>query len=100
MPKMKTEKEIREEARRIRERARSLSGFWIAELASAAAALDWTLGKSPRAPSEDIGSRDSAEGKIAASLLKAAEKTAAAAKKPGPKAVPKPSAGRTANKKA
>ncbi len=69
---MKTEKEVREEARRIRERARSLSGFWIAELASAAAALDWTLGKSPRAPSEDIGSRDSAEGKIAASLLKPA----------------------------
>jgi len=98
---MKTEKEIREEARRIRERARSLSGFWIAELASAAAALDWTLGKSPRAPSEDIGSRDSAEGKIAASLLKAAEKAAAASKKPGPRAVGKPAApGRTAKKKA
>jgi hypothetical protein len=97
---MKTEKEIREEARRIRERAKSLSGFWIAELAAAAAALDWTLGKSPRAPSEDIGSRDSAEGKIAAALLKAAEKTAAA-KKPGPKAVPKPAAaGRPAKKKA
>ncbi len=97
---MKTEKEIREEARRIRERARSLSGFWIAELASAAAALDWALGKSPRGPSEDIGSRDSAEGKIAASLLKAAEKAAAASKKPGPKAVPKPpAAGRPAKKK-
>ena len=66
-----------------------------------AAALDWALGKTPRAPSEDIGSRDSAEGKIAASLLKAAEKTAAAAKKPGPKAVSKPAAaGRPAKKKA
>jgi hypothetical protein len=101
MPQMKTEKEIREEARRIRERAKSLSGFWIAELAAAAAALDWTLGKAPRAPSEDIGSRDSAEGKIAASLLKAAEQTAAAAKKPAPKAVSKPAAaGRPAKKKA
>jgi hypothetical protein len=97
---MKTEKEVRDEARRIRERARSLSGFWIAELAAAAAALDWTLGKSPRAPSEDIGSRDSAEGKIAASLLKAAEKAAAASKKPGPKAVGKPApAGRPAKKR-
>jgi hypothetical protein len=32
------------------------------------------------------------EGKIAASLLKAAEKAAAASKKPGPKAVGKPAA--------
>jgi hypothetical protein len=100
MPQMKTEKEVREEARRIRERAKGLSGFWIAELASAAAALDWTLGKSPRAPSEDIGSRDSAEGKVAASLLKAAQNAAAASKKPGPKAVPRPApAGRPAKKK-
>ena len=96
---MKSEKEIREEARRIRERAKSLSGFWIAELAAAAAALDWTLGKSPRAPSEDVGSRDSAEGKIAASLLKAAEKAAAVSKKPGPKVVGKPAAGRPGKKK-
>jgi len=99
MPEMKTEKEIREEARRIREKARSLSGFWIAELAAAAAALDWTLGKSPRAPSKDIGSKDSAEGKIAASLLKAAEKAAAAPKKTGPKAVPKPAPARGPAKK-
>jgi hypothetical protein len=101
MPQMKTEKEIREEAHRIRERAKGLSGFWIAELAAAVAALDWTLGKSPRGPSEDIGSRDSAEGKIAASLLKAAEKAAAASKKTGPKPVGKPvAAGRPAKKKA
>jgi len=86
MLQLKTEKEVREEARRIRERAKGLSGFWIAELASAAAALDWALGKSPLAPSEDIGSRDSA---------------AAASKKPGPKAVGKPAAGaRPAKKKA
>jgi hypothetical protein len=87
---MRTEKEIREESRRIRERAKSLSGFWVAEFAAAAAALEWTLGKSPRPPSEDVGSKDSAGGKIAASLLKAAEKVAADSKKTGPKAVPKP----------
>ena len=96
---MRTEKEIREEARRIRERARSLSGFWIAELAAAAAALEWTLGKTPRGPSEDIGSRDSAEGKIAASLLKAAQVASAAPKKAGPKAVPKLAPGRVHPKK-
>jgi hypothetical protein len=78
---MKTEKEIREESRRIRERARSLSGFWIAELASAAQALEWALGKHPRAPSEDIGSTDSAQGRIAASLLKAAQVQAGASEK-------------------
>ena len=82
---MKTEKEIREESRRIRERGRSLSGFWIAELAAAAHALEWALGKQAQPPSEDIGSSDSAQGRIAASLLKAAEKAAAA----GQKAVPK-----------
>lgn len=96
---MRTEKEIREEARRIRERARSLSGFWIAELAAAAAALEWTLGKSPRSPSEDIGSKNSAGGKIAISLLKAAEKAAADTKKAGPKAVPKLAPARGPGKK-
>lgn len=101
MPQARTDKEIREEGRRIRERAKSLSGFWISELAAAAAALDWALGKSPRAPSEDIGSKDSAEGKLAASLLKAAEQAAAASKKAGPRAVSKPgAAGRPAKKKA
>ena len=85
---MKTEKEIREESRRIRERARSLSGFWIAELASAAHALEWALGKQPRPPSADIGSSGSAQGKLAASLLNAVEKSAATGQKttPGKKA--------------
>ena len=77
---MKAEKEIREEGRRIRERAKSLSGFWVAELASAVYALEWALGKHPRPPSEDIGGADSAQGRIAASLVKAAEKAAAAPK--------------------
>ncbi len=74
---MKTEKEIREETRRIRVKARSLSGFWVAELASAAYSLEWALGKHDRTPSEDIGGAESAQGRIAASLVKAAEKEAA-----------------------
>ena len=89
---MKTEKEIREESRRIRDRAKNLSGFWVAELAAAVYALEWTLGKAARAPSEDIGTSTSAEGKVAASLLKAAQTQSAAAKpagKPAPKAAPK-----------
>jgi hypothetical protein len=79
---MKTEKEIREESRRVREKAKSLSGFWVAELASAAYALEWALGKHAHPPSEDIGGTDSAQGRIAASLVKAAEKEAAAPKAP------------------
>jgi len=83
---MKTEKEIREEARRVREKAKGLSGFWVAELASAAYSLEWALGKQARPPSEDIGGSDSAQGRIAASLVKAAEKEAAAAPKPSARA--------------
>jgi hypothetical protein len=96
---MKTEKEIREESRRIRERARSLSGFWIAELASAAHALEWVLGKHPRPPTEDIGSTDTAQGRIAASLLKAAEIQAGASQKAGQKAKPRPAPRRGTGKK-
>lgn len=75
---MKSEKELRQESRRIREKAKGLSGFWVGELASAAYALEWALGKHPRAPSQDIGGADSAQGRIAASLVKAAEKEAPA----------------------
>jgi hypothetical protein len=96
---MKTEKEIRDESRRIRERARSLSGFWVAELASAAQALEWTLGKHPRAPSEDIGSTDSAQGRIAASLLKAGQVQAGASEKAGRKTKPRPAPRRGPGKK-
>jgi hypothetical protein len=77
---MKTENDMREEGRRIRDRAKSLSGFWVAELASAAYALEWALGKHARPPSEDIGGTDSAQGRIAASLVKAAEKATPAPK--------------------
>jgi hypothetical protein len=96
---MKTEKEVREESRRIRERARSLSGFWVGELASAAQALEWALGKHPRAPSEDIGSTDSAQGRIAASLLKAAQVQAGASENAARKAKSRPAPRRGPAKK-
>ena len=86
---MKTEKEIRDEARRIRERAGSLSGFWVPELAAAEYALEWALGKRSDPPSQDIGSAGSAHGRLAESLVKAAEKSAAvSAKAPRPAAKP------------
>gem|GEM_PF-2771073 len=97
---MKTEKEIREESRRIRERARSLSGFWVGELASAAQALEWALGKHSRAPSEDIGSTDSAQGKIATSLLKAAQVQAGSSAKPARKKESRPAPRGPAKKRA
>jgi len=78
---MKTEKEIRDESRRVRERAGALSGFWIPELAAAAYALEWALGKRENPPSADIGRAGSAHGRLAESLLKAAEKEAAASRK-------------------
>ena len=78
---MRTEKEIRAEIRGVRDRAKMLSGFWVAELAAAAYSLEWALGKHEKPPSEDIGSSESAQGRIAASLVKAAEKEAASAKK-------------------
>ena len=87
---MRTEKEIREEIRRVRERAKLLSGFWIAELAAAAYSLEWALAKHERPPSVDIGASDSAQGRIAASLVKAAEKQAASGKKEPAAKKPKP----------
>lgn len=83
---MRSEKEIRDEVRAIRERARELSGFWVPELAAAAYALEWVLDKRPTRPSGDIGSSDSGHGKLSESLLKAAEKA-------GPAAAPKLAAG-------
>lgn len=73
---MKTETEIKAESRRIRERARELSGFWASELAAATYALEWVLEKRPAPPSADIGNPGSGQGKIAESLLKAAESPA------------------------
>lgn len=78
---MKTEKEIREEIRRARERAAGLSGFWVPELAAAVYALEWTLGKRPEPASADIGRAGSAHGRLSETLLKTAEKNAAASAK-------------------
>jgi hypothetical protein len=68
---VKTAPEINQEIRRIRERAKSLSGFWISEFAAAVATLEWALGKRDKSPSEDIGSPASEHGKIAERLLEA-----------------------------
>lgn len=78
---MRTDRELRDEIRRLRDRGKMLSGFWVAELAAAAYSLEWALGKHEKPPSEDIGSSGSAQGRIASSLVKAAEKEAASAKK-------------------
>lgn len=79
---MKTAPEINQEIRRIRERAKSLSGFWISEFAGAIATLEWALGKRDAPPSEDIGSAASGQGEIAKRLLEAVAKEARAPSKP------------------
>jgi hypothetical protein len=62
----------------------------VPELAAAAYALEWALEKRPTRPSGDIGSSDSAHGKLAESLLKAAKKAPPA---PAPKTAAKAKAG-------
>jgi hypothetical protein len=84
---VRSEKDLREEARRLRERGKSLSGFWISELAAAAYALEWAIGKKDKPPSDDVGSVGSGHGKIAETMTKAAEKTRPLAVKPKPAAV-------------
>jgi len=73
---MRTPQDLTSEVRRIRERARSLSGFWISEFAAAIASLEWVLGKRDEPPSEDLGSPASEHGKIAGRLLEAVAKEA------------------------
>lgn len=82
---MKTSKEITQEIRSLRERAKALSGFWISEFAAAISTLEWALGKGDKTPSEDIGSPAGEHGKIAGRLLEAVSKEAkepSKAKKP------------------
>jgi ribosomal protein S19E (S16A) len=79
---VKSSKEISQEIRRIRERAKSLSGFWISEFAAGISSLEWALGKRERAPSEDIGSAASGQGEIAKRLLDALSKAGKPAKTP------------------
>ncbi|HEX9304372.1 MAG TPA: hypothetical protein VGA31_07980 [Thermoanaerobaculia bacterium] len=79
---MRTAQDVNGEIRRIREKARSLSGFWISEFAAAIDALEWTLGKRDKPPSEDVGSPASEHGKIAERLLEAVAKEAKKPAKP------------------
>jgi hypothetical protein len=80
---VKTSQEITQEIRRIRERAKSLSGFWISEFAAAISTLEWAAGRRDKPPSEDIGSPASEHGKFAERLLEAVSKEAK--KLPAPK---------------
>ena len=84
---LRSEKDIREEIRKLREKGKSLSGFWVSELAAAIYALEWVLGKRDKAPPEDIGEPASGHGKLAEAISKAAEKE--------PPAIEKKPAGRT-----
>ena len=86
---MKSDRELRDEVRRIRERVRTLSGFWIGEGSAAIYALEWALGKRPDPPSEDIGRPRGGREQIAASLVKAAEKAPRAAPKKAPPSAPR-----------
>jgi hypothetical protein len=83
---VKSEKDLNQEIRRIRERAKSLSGFWLSEFAAGISTLEWVLDKRDKAPSEDIGQAASGQGEIAKRLLEAVAKEAKIAAKP--KAVP------------
>ena len=78
---LRSEREIREEIRKLREKGKSLSGFWVSELAAAIYALEWVLGKRDKTPPEDIGEPASGHGKLAESISKAAEKEPPATKK-------------------
>ena len=68
------DKAIRDEVRRIKDRVKSLSGFWIGEASAAIYALEWALGKREKPPSEDLGRAGGEQGRIAAGLVKLAEK--------------------------
>jgi hypothetical protein len=71
---VKSSRDIAQEIRRIRERAKSLSGFWISEFAASISALEWVIDKRDKPPSEDIGSAGSEQGEIAKRLLEAVSK--------------------------
>jgi hypothetical protein len=81
---LRSEKDIRQEIRNIRDKGKSLSGFWVSELAAAAYALEWVLGKKEKPPANDVGEPGSGHGKLAEAIAKAAEKEPPAAKKKAP----------------
>lgn len=71
---MRSEKEIREEVRRVRERVKGFSGFWIGEASAGIYALEWALGRRDLAPSEDLGRAGGERERIAAALLRVVRK--------------------------
>lgn len=85
---MKSQKEITAEVRRIRDRIRGFSGYWIGEAVAAITALEWVTGKRPEAPSEDLGTPGGAHERVAASLLKSVEKTPPPKPRARPRAAP------------
>ena len=58
MGTMKSEKEMRLEIRQIRERVKSLSGFWIGEASAAIYALEWAMENATLLPRRNSGNRE------------------------------------------
>jgi hypothetical protein len=87
---MRDEKEIRAEVRRIRERVKALSGFWIGESSAAIYALEWAAGKRDVPPSEDLGRPQGGREKIAAALIALAARAPSPLKRKPPKPPGKP----------
>jgi hypothetical protein len=83
---LRSEKDVREEIRKLREKGKSLSGFWVSEIAAATYALEWVLGKRDKDPANDVGEPESGHGKLAESISKAAQKEPPAVRKPKPAA--------------
>jgi hypothetical protein len=75
---MKNEREIKSEISALRDRLKTLSGFWIGEGAAAIYALDWVLGKHDAPPAKELGKTGGGYERIAANLTKLVEKSAAA----------------------
>jgi len=74
---VKSESELRRELPRIRERVKSLSGFWVGEASAAIYALEWAIGKRETPPSEDIGRAHGGREKVAESLIRLVAKAPA-----------------------
>jgi hypothetical protein len=74
---MKNEREIKSEIAALRDRVKTLSGFWIGEGAAAIYALEWALGKQEASPARELGKTGGAQERVAANLTKLVEKSAA-----------------------
>ena len=63
---MKNEREIKSEVAALRDRVKTLSGFWIGEGAAAIYALEWALGKHEADPARELGKSGGGNERIAA----------------------------------